>query len=110
MLSVETIFQEVLRTASPRRRRLPSLNDADARRVLEEIAALPEQSRLCLALRFYESLPPAVIAGVLSLPVSDVETILAEAGHRVMERLKGEGEPAERRTTAASRRRRSQER
>lgn len=93
MLSVETLMQEARLTTRGRRSRRTAEDENQTRRISEEIDALPEQSRLCVALRFYEQMRPSNIARILGVSEETVREMLVEASRHVLERLKDADPP-----------------
>ncbi len=94
MLSVDTLLQEARLPIRRRRARGAEMTSEEAKRITKEIEALPERSRLALALRFYEALRPAEIGAILDLSETEARELLVEASRRVIERLQSpEPEP-----------------
>lgn len=92
MLSMNHLVQEAFPGRRVRGR--SSLRAEEARRLSLAIDALPETSRLALALRYYEGMRPARIARVLGLTEDEVESLLAAAVREVAGILR-DGEPPE---------------
>jgi len=90
MLSMNHLVQEAFPGRRVRGR--SSLRAEEASRLARAIDALPETSRLALALRYYEGMRPARIARVLGLTENEVESLLAAAVREVAGILR-DGEP-----------------
>lgn len=88
MLSVDILLQEARLPIRRRRSRATEMSSEEAKRITKEIEALPERSRLALALRFYESLRPAEIGAILDLSEAEARELLVEASRTVIERLR----------------------
>lgn len=88
MVSVESLLEEARLPLRRRRARTAASAPEEAARITKEIDALPERSRLALALRFYESLRPIEIGAILDLAEAEVCDLLVEASRTVIERLR----------------------
>ena len=80
MLSVHSLMQEAKVPSGAR-----SKKKGERRLTAGASNDLPEQCRLILGLRYYESVRPAQIAAALGLPEEEVRQTLADALTRLLE-------------------------
>jgi RNA polymerase sigma-70 factor (ECF subfamily) len=78
--------------AAAARERLPSTDEVVARleaerRLIDAVAALPDDDRALILLRHFDGLPPRMIARRMQAPVETVKTRLKRALERLRERL-----------------------
>ena len=82
--------------AAAARERLPSTDEVAARleaerRLIDAVAALPDDDRALILLRHFDGLPPRAIARRMQAPVETVKTRLKRALERLRERLVARG-------------------
>jgi DNA-directed RNA polymerase specialized sigma24 family protein len=96
MLSVHALMQEAQVPVRARRKR-PAGSAREERKLLEAaILRLPDEARLVLALRYYESARPRHIARVLGVEEPEARSLLADAVRQVVREMEAIGAEAAR--------------